>query len=87
MTTNDFLDEPPGGAAMTAYDEAHVRLYLRLLDAEAQGADWTEVVEALFGICPATEPDRAAKVHRAHMDRAKWMTQSGFCEFLGSRAH
>jgi len=87
VTTNDFLDEPPGGASMTAYDEAHVRLYLRLLDAEAQGADWTEVVETIFGISPTAEPDRAAKVHQAHMGRAKFMTRNGFCEFLGSRAH
>lgn len=87
MTKTDFLDEPPGGAAMTAYDEAHARLYLRLLDAEAQGADWKDVVETLFGITAASEPDRAAKVYRAHVDRAKWMTRSGFCEFLGSRAH
>jgi len=87
VTTHDFLDDPPGGAALTAYDQAHVRLYLRLLDAEAEGADWTEVVETLFGISPKAEPERASRVYQSHMDRAKWMTKSGFCELLQGRLH
>ena len=59
MTKEDFLDQPPDGAALTAYDQAHLKLYLRLLDADADGADWKEVVEVLFGICAKTEPERA----------------------------
>lgn len=87
MTKENFLDEPPGGAALTAYDRAHRRLYLRLLDAESQGAAWTEVVEVLFGICPNSEPERAARVHSAHLRRAKWMTENGFVGLLGDRLH
>lgn len=87
MTKEDFLDQPPGGAALTAYDQAHLKLYLRLLDADAEGADWKEVVEALFGICAKAEPERAARVHTAHLARAKWMTESGFCELIGPRLH
>lgn len=87
MTKFDFLDQPPGGAALTAYDRSHLKLYLRLLDADAAGAHWEEVVETLFGISPSAEPDRAARVHATHLARAKWMTQNGFCEFLGSRLH
>jgi len=41
VTTSLFLDEPPSSATPTAYDAANVKLYLRLLDAEAQGAFWT----------------------------------------------
>lgn len=87
MTKHDFLDQPPGGAALTAYDRAHLKLYLRLLDADAEGADWTEVVEVLFGICARSEPQRAAQVHSAHLARAKWMTENGFSELLGARLH
>ena len=38
VTNAEYLDEPPLGAALTAYDQAHLKLYLRLLDAEADGA-------------------------------------------------
>ena len=87
VTKDDFLDKPPSGASLTAYDQAHLKLYLRLLDAEADGATWEEVVELLFGLDPAADPDRAAKIHAAHLARAKWMTENGFCELLGPRLH
>ncbi|MBG6118651.1 DUF2285 domain-containing protein [Sphingobium sp. AEW013] len=87
MTKEDFLDQPPDGAALTAYDQAHLTLYLRLLDADADGADWKEVVEALFGISAKRDPERAARVHTAHLSRAKWMTRSGCGELLGPRLH
>lgn len=85
LTTREYLDEPPGGTALTAYDQANVKLYLRLLDAEAQGASWMEVVEALFGISVDAEPDRAARVHGSHLARARWMTESGFAGLLAGR--
>lgn len=87
MTKSEFLDEPPSGAALTAYDQSHAKLYLRLLDADAQGADWREVVEALFSICPTREPDRASRVYSSHLARAKWMTENGFSQLLGPRLH
>lgn len=87
VTKCDFLDEPPGGAALTAYDRAHLKLYLRLLDAEAEGADWHDVVKALFGLSASAEPERAARVYTAHLARAKWMAQNGFSELLGHRLH
>jgi hypothetical protein len=87
LTTSEYLDEPPSGAALTAYDQANVKLYLRLLDADAQGAAWTEVVETLFGISANDEPERAARVHGSHLARARWMTQSGFAGLLADRTH
>ncbi|MDF3811240.1 MULTISPECIES: DUF2285 domain-containing protein [Rhodopseudomonas] len=87
MTKDNFLDKPPGGASLTAYDEAHLKLYVRLLDADADGADWREVVRVLFGLDPDGEPNRAAEVYNSHLARAKWMTESGFCQLLGRRAH
>ncbi|MGE0038350.1 MAG: DUF2285 domain-containing protein [Sphingomonadaceae bacterium] len=87
MTNTDFLDQPPASAALTAYDHAHLKLYARLLDAEAEGADWREVATVLFGLDPHSDPKRALDVYTAHLDRAKWMTRSGFCEFLQGRLH
>ena len=72
------MDEPPQSAVLTSYDRAHMKLYLRLLDAETDGADWREAVELLFGIDPAKEPERASRVHRSHLARARWMTGQGY---------
>ncbi|MGK6313644.1 DUF2285 domain-containing protein [Neorhizobium sp. DT-125] len=87
VTKDDFLDQPPGGASLTAYDEAHAKLYLRLLDAEAQGAAWQDVVEVLFGLSAKDEPERASRVYAAHLARARWMTEHGFGQLVGSRLH
>ena len=40
----DVADTAPSGAVMTAYDEEHLVTYLRMLDADAEGADWRDVV-------------------------------------------
>ena len=78
MTTLSFRDEAPNGDLLTEYDRAHVKLYCRLLDAEADGADWREAVEILFGIDPDTEPKRARRMHETHLARAHWMTEHGY---------
>lgn len=78
MTHDPFMDEPPQSAVLTSYDRAHMKLYLRLLDAETDGADWREAVELLFGIDPTKEPERASRVHRSHLARARWMTEQGY---------
>ena len=39
----DIADEAPSASDLTGYDELHLVIYLRLLDAEDNGADWTEV--------------------------------------------
>lgn len=77
-----FLDEPPQGEQLTAYDREHMVLYLRLLDAHRDGADWREATEILFGIDPASEPERSRKFHDAHLARAQWMTERGYQELL-----
>ncbi|HEY9579544.1 DNA -binding domain-containing protein [Rhizorhabdus histidinilytica] len=87
MTKEDFLDEPPVSADLTAYDQAHLKLYMRLLDAEADGAAWEEVVQVLFGLDPAADAIRAAKIHAAHLARAKWMTEHGYRHLLRASYH
>lgn len=78
MTQLDFLDEPPESAALTDYDREQQKLYLRLLDAAAEGADWREVVKVLFGLDPDREPERAHRVYERHLARARWMTTEGY---------
>lgn len=78
----DFDDQPPNGSEVTEYDRAHLSLYLRLLDADADGADWHEVAQVLFGIDAAADPARARQVHDAHLARAKWLAQSGHRQLL-----
>lgn len=78
MTHVDFLDEPPDCAMLTDYDRAHMKLYLRLLDAATDGADWREAVSILFGLDPDREPERARQIHDRHLVRARWMTTHGY---------
>ena len=42
----DVADAAPTDSVLTAYDEEHIITYLRLLDADAEGADWREVARA-----------------------------------------
>ncbi|HWJ75906.1 MAG TPA: DUF2285 domain-containing protein [Kaistia sp.] len=80
--TETFDDTAPSGTDLTDYDRAHIRLYMRVLDAAADGADWQEAVAVLFGIDPDREPDRARHVHDSHLARARWMTQTGYKHLL-----
>ena len=41
----DVADLAPDDPVLTAYDEQHVVTYLRLLDADADHADWRDVAQ------------------------------------------
>lgn len=85
MNTTGFDDRPPDSADLTAYDEGHLSTYLRLLDADADGADWREAAGSIFGIDATREPNRAKVMHDSHLARAQWMTEVGYAHLLGSR--
>ena len=85
MTMPAFEDRPPDGLRVTAYDERHLATYIRLLDADAEGADWQEVVAVLFGLDADQEPERARAVHDSHLARARWMTRIGYRYLLEPR--
>ncbi len=85
MTKAPFQDRPPLTDRVNAYDEQHLVTYIRLLDADAEGADWREVVSLIFGLDPVREPERAKTVHDAHLARARWMTETGYCHLLEPR--
>ena len=78
----EFQDQPPAGDQPTDYDKEQLTLYLRLLDADRDGAGWQEAVEIIFGIDPAAQPVRAEKVFTSHLDRAKWLASSGYLDLL-----
>lgn len=87
MADTDLLDEPPQSDSLTDYDRTHLKLYVRLLDADADGARWQEAVEILFGIDPVQEPERARRMHRSHLARAEWMTEHGYRDLLRPPTH
>jgi hypothetical protein len=74
----DVADTAPSGSKLTVYDEEHIITYLRLLDADAAGADWREVARIVLHIDPERESDRARQAFDSHLSRAKWMTEHGY---------
>lgn len=82
MTPEAFQDEPPHSSGLTPYDRAHMTLYMRLLDAARDGADWRDAARTLFGLDVGRDPLRARQVHDAHLARAHWMTESGYRQLV-----
>ena len=84
MTTTQMpiADAPPDEARLTTYDRDHLKLYMRLLDAETAGASLEEVSSVLFGIDATAEPERAQRVRDSHLSRARWMTEQGYRQIL-----
>jgi hypothetical protein len=78
----DVADAAPTDSILTVYDEEHITTYLRLLDADAEGADWREVAQLVLHIDPEVEPDRAKRAFNTHLARAKWMTEHGYRHLL-----
>ena len=78
----DVSDVAPTDSILTVYDEEHIITYLRMLDADAEGADWVEVAKLVLHIDPQIEPDRARRAFDTHLARAKWMTEHGYRHLL-----
>ena len=78
----DVADQAPFGQPLTIYDEEHIITYLRLLDADGEGADWREVARLVLHIDPELEPARARAAFDSHLTRAKWMTEHGYRHLL-----
>lgn len=82
MSKPAFEDSPPHTDRVNPYDEKHLATYLRLLDADEEGADWREVAEIVFGLDVEANPERARRVHDSHLARARWMTENGYRHLL-----
>lgn len=84
----EIADAPVPADGLTDYDYRLLIVYLRLLDAEADGAHWTEATRIVLRIDPDAEPERAFHAHRTHLARAHWMTRQGYRHLLrAARTH
>jgi hypothetical protein len=80
----DVADTAPSMPELRPYDQEHLVTYLRLLDAEAEGADWRDVARIVLYRDPQSEPDRARRAFESHLRRAQWMTEHGYRKLLRS---
>ena len=80
-----FSDAPPQSDHLTDYDRSHLKTYARLLDGAAERADWQEVAKIVLALDVAGDPERARRVYDAHLERARWMTKTGYHDLLGGR--
>lgn len=78
----DVADEVPWSDKITPYDEQHHVTYLRVLDAERDGADWQAVARIVLHRNPVAEPKRTRHCWESHLRRAKWMTETGCRKIL-----
>ncbi|MCC6914917.1 MAG: DUF2285 domain-containing protein [Rhodospirillaceae bacterium] len=78
----EIADEVPWSDQVTDYDEQHLVVYLRLLDARSAGASDAEIARIVLGIDPQREPERAQKALTSHIRRAQWMTTQGYKHLL-----
>lgn len=78
----DVDDEAPAGDVITPYDEQHYITYLRLLDANAEDADWTEVARIVLHRDPVADRDRTYRCWRSHLERAQWLSRAGYRKIL-----
>ena len=77
-----IAEQPPQSDSLTDYDEQHLVTYLRLLDAEQEGASRVEMARVILGIEPNEEPERALKAVETHLERAQWVAEKGFLNLL-----
>lgn len=78
----DVAEMAPVDAELTAYDQEHFITYMRLLDADREGADWQEVARIVLHIDPVREPDRARRTYDSHLARAQWAARQGYRQLL-----
>ena len=78
----NVMDIAPSADELTDYDRAHLRTYLRLLDAEADKASWQEAVSVILGFHPEEDEERARRAYDTHLARAHWMAKKGHTALL-----
>ena len=77
-------DEPPASESITAYDNAHMAIYLSLLYAAGEGHSEDEIARDILGMDPVAEPDRTKQVMNSHLRRAQWLAEYGHQALLPS---
>jgi Uncharacterized conserved protein (DUF2285) len=74
----DIAAIAPWSEGLTDYDLEHLAVYLRLLDAEAAGADWREAAGMVLRLGPDEAEASARRCWETHLARARWMTDTGY---------
>jgi Uncharacterized conserved protein (DUF2285) len=74
----DCADSAPDVPALTVYDEEHAMSYIRMLAADADGADWRDVARIVLHLDPDHDAGRARRAYESHLARAKWITKHGY---------
>jgi Uncharacterized conserved protein (DUF2285) len=82
MQSPQVADTAPDEPFLTGYDMDHLVTYLRLLDADAEGAAWQEAARIVLSLDVKTDRERAKRVWASHLARAKWMTEQGYRHLL-----
>ena len=77
-------DRAPDADRVTAYDEAHFALYLRLLDASQADANPKDMCRTILGRDPDLDPE-GLNCLDSHLNRAHWMCENGYKDLLTSR--
>ena len=77
-----IADAAPNDPFLTGYDMEHLVTYLRLLDADEEGADWREVASIVLEVDPVKEPEQSKRMWASHLARAKWMTEVGYWHLM-----
>jgi hypothetical protein len=78
----DVADTAPSGPVLTPYDIEHAVTYVRMLDADAEGADWRDVARIVLHLDPDRDPDRARRAFDSHLERARWVSRYGYRQLL-----
>lgn len=84
MRNPAVADRAPADDHVTAYDEAHFALYLRLLDASQAAANPKEMCRMILGRDPDLDPEGMNSLD-SHLSRARWMCENGYKDLLSSR--
>jgi len=71
-------DAAPDGPALTSYDEEHAITYIRMLAADAEGADWRDVARIVLHVDPDDDATRARWAYESHLARSKWVVKHGY---------
>lgn len=73
-----IAEHAPDAPIMTDYDRVHILTYARLLDAERDGYDWSDVAMEVLDLDVAADPCGAKNCWQSHLDRAHWFVDGGF---------
>ena len=76
------VDRPTDAPELTDYDRTHLKQYLMILDGDAAGATWQEIMRVVFNIDPDADSALSKRRYDAHLARARWMTSVGYRHLL-----